>query len=59
MPRARAAAYSNPLQITADHNKTTKPELTNQEDNNMKSLILWICGVPITVIILLKVFGVF
>jgi len=25
----------------------------------MKSLILWICGVPITVIILLKVFGVF
>lgn len=29
------------------------------EDNNMKSLILWICGVPISVIILLKVFGVF
>jgi len=25
----------------------------------MKSLILWLCGVPIGVIILLKVFGVF
>jgi len=25
----------------------------------MKSIILWLCGVPIGVIILLKVFGVF
>jgi len=25
----------------------------------MKSLILWLCGVPIGVIILLKIFGVF
>jgi len=25
----------------------------------MKSLILWICGVPISLIILLKLFGVF
>jgi len=25
----------------------------------MKSIILWLCGVPIGVIVLLKVFGVF
>jgi len=25
----------------------------------MKSIILWLCGVPLGVIILLKVFGVF
>jgi hypothetical protein len=25
----------------------------------MKSVILWLCGVPVGVIILLKVFGVF
>jgi len=25
----------------------------------MKSIILWLCGVPVGVIILLKVFGVF
>jgi hypothetical protein len=27
--------------------------------SHMKSIILWLCGVPIGVIILLKVFGVF
>jgi len=32
---------------------------SNLEETDMKSLILWLCGVPIGVIILLKVFGVF
>jgi hypothetical protein len=31
----------------------------NERKTAMKSLILWICGVPISVIILLKIFGVF
>jgi len=30
-----------------------------QQEPTMKSLILWLCGVPLGVIILLKVFGVF
>jgi hypothetical protein len=32
---------------------------TNSQETSMKSIILWLCGVPIGVIILLKVFGVF
>jgi hypothetical protein len=30
-----------------------------QERTTMKSLILWLCGVPIGVIVLLKIFGVY
>jgi hypothetical protein len=32
---------------------------SNSQETSMKSIILWLCGVPIGVIILLKVFGVF
>jgi len=32
---------------------------SNRQETFMKSIILWLCGVPIGVIILLKVFGVF
>ncbi len=35
------------------------PHPHNERKTAMKSLILWICGVPISVIILLKIFGVF
>jgi hypothetical protein len=35
------------------------PHSNNERKAAMKSLILWICGVPIGVIILLKIFGVF
>ena len=31
----------------------------HSQETFMKSIILWLCGVPIGVIILLKVFGVF
>jgi hypothetical protein len=31
----------------------------NQTEHPMKSLILWIAGVPLTVIIALKLFGVY
>ena len=29
------------------------------QERTMKSIILWLCGVPIGVIVLLKIFGVF
>jgi hypothetical protein len=32
---------------------------SNEQETSMKSIILWLAGVPIGVIILLKVFGVF
>jgi hypothetical protein len=32
---------------------------SDEQETSMKSIILWLCGVPIGVIILLKVFGVF
>jgi len=31
---------------------------TNTPETSMKSIILWLCGVPIVVIIGLKVFGI-
>ncbi len=31
----------------------------NSKENSMKSIVLWILGVPLSVIILLKVFGVY
>ncbi len=32
---------------------------SSTQEPTMKSLILWLCGVPLGVIILLKVFGVY
>jgi hypothetical protein len=32
---------------------------SNEQETSMKSIILWLAGVPLGVIILLKVFGVF
>ena len=29
------------------------------QERTMKSIILWLCGVPIGVIVLLKIFGVY
>lgn len=36
-----------------------RDSIPTTEESHMKSIILWLCGVPIGVIILLKVFGVF
>lgn len=33
--------------------------IKNSKDSTMKSIILWLCGVPVIVIIGLKIFGVF
>ena len=44
--------------VVPDAGCTPRSGLELQE-TSMKSIILWLCGVPIGVIILLKVFGVF